>query len=175
METEIIERLGQSAMPAIRIRKGRGSIWQRKVVEVVGALLLRGQRNHRNGKALVIFNDGPEFLGFAGPGYEDQHVVLRHHAEVAWLASAGCMKNAGVPVEAMVAAILRPMWPLLPMPLTITRPRDAMTTSTAFSNKVCSNAAPSVGLALGSVRPAEMGRGAASPRPLFAGGDHDPN
>ena len=39
-----------------------------------------------------------------------------------WLASPGCMKNAGVPVEASVEAILRPMWPDLPMPVTTTRP-----------------------------------------------------
>ena len=32
---------------------------------------------------------------------------------------------AGVPVEASVAAILRPMWPLLPMPITTTRPRTS--------------------------------------------------
>src|SRR5574340_1467034 len=39
-----------------------------------------------------------------------------------WLASPGCTKYAGVPVLDMVAAILRAMWPDLPMPLTITRP-----------------------------------------------------
>ena len=39
-----------------------------------------------------------------------------------WLASAGCTNSAGVPVEASVAAILRPTWPLLPMPITTTRP-----------------------------------------------------
>ncbi len=32
------------------------------------------------------------------------------------------MKNDGVPVEASVAATLRPMWPDLPMPDTTTRP-----------------------------------------------------
>ena len=37
-------------------------------------------------------------------------------------ASAGCTKKAGVPVEASVAAILRPTWPLFPMPMTTTRP-----------------------------------------------------
>ena len=35
-----------------------------------------------------------------------------------WLASPGCTKNAGVPVLARVAAILPPMWPDLPMPVT---------------------------------------------------------
>ncbi len=40
-----------------------------------------------------------------------------------WLASAGCRKKAGVPVLASVAAILLPMWPDLPMPVTTTRPR----------------------------------------------------
>src|SRR3954466_3128385 len=39
-----------------------------------------------------------------------------------WLASAGCMKKAGVPVEASVEAILLPTWPDLPMPVTTTRP-----------------------------------------------------
>ena len=39
-----------------------------------------------------------------------------------WLASAGWTKSAGVPVEARVAAILRATWPLLPMPVTTTRP-----------------------------------------------------
>ena len=39
-----------------------------------------------------------------------------------WLASAGCTNMAGVPVEASVAATLRPISPLLPMPITTTRP-----------------------------------------------------
>ena len=39
-----------------------------------------------------------------------------------WLASAGWMKKDGVPVEARVAAILAPTCPLLPMPVTMTRP-----------------------------------------------------
>jgi hypothetical protein len=48
-----------------------------------------------------------------------------------WLASAGCTNSAGVPVEASVAAILRPTWPLLPMPITTTRPRQASMHCTA--------------------------------------------
>ena len=48
-----------------------------------------------------------------------------------WLASAGCTNIAGVPVEASVAAILRPIWPLLPMPITTTRPRQASKRSIA--------------------------------------------
>ena len=43
-----------------------------------------------------------------------------------WAASLGCTKKAGVPVEANVAATFWPMWPLLPMPETMTRPRAAM-------------------------------------------------
>ena len=39
------------------------------------------------------------------------------------MASAGCRKKAGVPVLASVAAILLPMWPDLPMPVTTTLPR----------------------------------------------------
>src|SRR6185437_13521942 len=37
-------------------------------------------------------------------------------------ASTGCMYNDGVPVELSVAAILRAMMPLFPMPVTTTRP-----------------------------------------------------
>ena len=48
-----------------------------------------------------------------------------------WLASPGCTKNAGVPVEASVAAILPPIWPDLPMPVTTTRPSHASRRSAA--------------------------------------------
>ncbi len=48
-----------------------------------------------------------------------------------WLASLGCTKNAGVPVEANVAATFWPTWPLLPMPVTMTRPVAAASTATA--------------------------------------------
>ena len=60
-----------------------------------------------------------------------------------WLASAGCTKKAGVPVEASVAAILRPMWPLLPMPITTTRPgvaKIACSTSTKTWSRRCASA-----------------------------------
>ena len=49
-------------------------------------------------------------------------------------ASAGCTKNAGVPVEASVAASLRPMWPDLPIPETTIRPRQLSIISTAATN-----------------------------------------
>ena len=39
-----------------------------------------------------------------------------------WLASLGCTKKAGVPVEERVAATFSPTWPLLPMPVTMMRP-----------------------------------------------------
>ena len=42
-----------------------------------------------------------------------------------WLASAGWTNIAGWPVEASVAAIFRPTWPDLPMPVTMTRPAAA--------------------------------------------------
>ena len=51
-----------------------------------------------------------------------------------WLASAGWTNCAGVPVEASVAAILRPTWPDLPMPETITRPRTSSIIATAREN-----------------------------------------
>ena len=46
-------------------------------------------------------------------------------------ASAGWTKNAGVPVEAMVAAILRPMCPDLPMPVMTTLPLQCNNASAA--------------------------------------------
>lgn len=39
-----------------------------------------------------------------------------------WQASAGCIKKAGLPVLAKVAAIFLPIWPDLPMPMTIIFP-----------------------------------------------------
>ena len=53
-----------------------------------------------------------------------------------WTASAGCRKNAGVPVLARVAAILRLMIPDLPMPVTMTRPAQASSRRTAASKPV---------------------------------------
>ena len=47
-----------------------------------------------------------------------------------WLASPGWTHRAGVPVEASVAAIFRAIWPLLPMPVTTTRPVMPASTST---------------------------------------------
>ncbi len=49
-------------------------------------------------------------------------------------ASPGCTKNAGVPVEARVAAILRAICPDLPMPVATTRPREASTSRQAAAN-----------------------------------------
>src|ERR1017187_2161078 len=46
-------------------------------------------------------------------------------------ASAGCRYSAGVPVEAKVAASLRPISPLLPMPVTTTRPAQPRISSSA--------------------------------------------
>src|SRR6266850_751541 len=50
-----------------------------------------------------------------------------------WIASAGCMKREGVPVDARVAAIFRQMIPDFPIPVTTTRPLQAWIAATAFS------------------------------------------
>ncbi|KAG1069445.1 hypothetical protein G6F40_017634 [Rhizopus arrhizus] len=49
-----------------------------------------------------------------------------------WTASAAGTKKAGVPVEANGAAILRAIWPVLPMPVTTTRPRHANSRATTW-------------------------------------------
>ena len=59
-----------------------------------------------------------------------------------WLASLGCTKKAGVPVEERVAATLSPTWPLLPMPVMMMRPWQARIMPIALS-KLSLSAAPS--------------------------------
>ena len=85
-----------------------------------------------------------------------------------WLASAGWTKRAGVPVEASVAAIFRAIWPLLPIPVTISRPRTAAQISSASPKEpssVCANcSSPSISARI-TRRPTVMscGSGGASP------------
>ena len=55
-----------------------------------------------------------------------------------WKASPGWRKKLGVPVEASVAAILRPTRPDLPIPVTMHLPRLARIASTA-----CTKLSPS--------------------------------
>ena len=51
------------------------------------------------------------------------------------MASAGCRKKAGVPVLDRVAAILRQMMPDLPIPVTITRPVQSRSITTACAKR----------------------------------------
>src|SRR6185503_126885 len=69
-----------------------------------------------------------------------------------WLASAGWTNCAGVPVEAKVAAILRATWPLLPMPVTVTRPLVAASRLTASEKRPFSSAASAVRPAISVLR-----------------------
>ena len=50
-----------------------------------------------------------------------------------WMASAGCRNSDGVPVEASVAETFWPIRPLLPIPVTTTRPAQPRRSSTARS------------------------------------------
>ena len=68
------------------------------------------------------------------------------------VASAGCRKNADVPVLASVAAIFRQMMPDLPMPVTMTRPWHSYSIRTARS-KLSSRRSTSAG----SLRPRSAG------------------
>ena len=91
------------------------------------------------------------------------------------LASVGCTKLAGVPVEASVAAILRPTWPLLPMPVTMMRPlapainctAAAKFTAIAVRNAAASASSPSVSTV--TVRNAEVS-GVTAVAPLLLSG-----
>src|SRR3546814_177801 len=84
-----------------------------------------------------------------------------------WLASPGWTKRAGVPVEARVAAILRATWPLLPMPVTVTRPSIAARRATA-SIKQPSSSPASVLIARAST--SSTRRATARSAPATAGG-----
>ena len=66
------------------------------------------------------------------------------------MASAGWRKKAGVPVLESVAAIFRQMMPDLPMPVTMTRPRQSSSSRTACSN-VPSSRSTSARMAAASV------------------------
>jgi hypothetical protein len=70
------------------------------------------------GRIAISSSDSPEFDMATNTSSE---VTMPRSP---WLASAGCTKNAGVPVLANVAASLRATWPDLPMPETTTRPRQ---------------------------------------------------
>ena len=77
------------------------------------------ERNaHPGGKLSLIEKDGFRFD--AGPSLFTQP----HHL-------TELFEMAGVPVDASVAAILRPIWPVLPKPQTTTRPWQARMRSTA--------------------------------------------
>ena len=83
----------------------------------------------------------------------------RDHAEIA-VAGLGRMdvRCAGVPVEDRVAAILRATWPLLPMPVTTTRPVTPASSSTAAANVPSIAAAERLQrLGLGQDHPAAAG------------------
>ena len=66
------------------------------------------------------------------------------------MASAACMKTAGVPVELNVATIFWAMMALLPIPVTMARPSICSSTRTASAKPAssplmsCSTAAASV-------------------------------
>ena len=73
-----------------------------------------------------------------------------------WLASPGWTNCAGVPVEARVEAILCPTWPLLPMPVTITRPwscaRAIASTASAKAKSIVRASAASPAHSVSSTR-----------------------
>ena len=80
-------------------------------------------RDQPDAEPARIVDQAAQLSGLARPGQHQHHIVGVIMPRSPWLASAAWTKNAGVPVEASVAAILRAMWPDLPMPVTIKRPR----------------------------------------------------
>ena len=68
------------------------------------------------GKSIFISSDSPELEMASNTS------PLTNIPRSPCPASPGCIKNDGVPVDANVAAILRPINPDLPIPVTTTRP-----------------------------------------------------
>jgi len=81
-----------------------------------------GNANQFGAQTLDDGNDGKNFMRFARVRNGNDDVLAGHHAQIAMASFTWMHKKAGVPVEASVAAILLPIWPDLPMPVTTTRP-----------------------------------------------------
>ena len=84
-----------------------------------------GHRDERVALALEHRQQRQQLVAFARVGQREHDVGVGDHAEVAVAGFARMHEEAGVPVEARVAAILRATWPDLPMPVHTTRPRQA--------------------------------------------------
>ena len=93
-----------------------------------------GHGDQADAEAARIVDQVLQLGGLARPGQRQDHVVVRDHAEIAVARFARMHEEGGVPVEAKVAAILRPTWPDLPMPVTISRPLAPRIRSTAATN-----------------------------------------
>jgi hypothetical protein len=72
-----------------------------------GAVGIACHPDQRDAKAPRMGDDVGKFGRLAGIGEHEDHIARAIMPRSPWLASAGCTKCAGVPVEAKVAAILR--------------------------------------------------------------------
>ena len=108
--------------PSGRPRPTGGSSSTTSAASARVELRTAGDRDQRDVEAPRIGED----VGKLGVSPEFDSARIASSAPIMprspWLASPGWTNCAGVPVEAKVAAILRAMWPLLPMPVTMIRP-----------------------------------------------------
>ena len=91
--------------------------------------------------ALDQRHDHQQLRAFSRIRQGDHDVLARDHAQVAVACFGGMDEKRRRPVLARVDAILRPMWPDLPIPQTTTRPRQPRMISIACTN--ADRAAPS--------------------------------
>jgi hypothetical protein len=70
----------------------------------------------------------------SAPRKRQHHIAPHQHAQVAVYGLSWMKVERGVPVELSVAATFRAMIPLLPMPVTTTRPPQECRRSTAAQN-----------------------------------------
>lgn len=71
---------------------------------------------------VAIMQNVAKFAGFTRPT-DRKNDVFRDNIKVTLACFAGVQYSAEVPVERMIAEILRATWPLLPISVTITLPR----------------------------------------------------
>jgi K+-transporting ATPase c subunit len=97
------------------------------------------------------------FFNNLGPNQKDLADLVKANLD-AYLAlerpHTPTLTAAGVPVDAKVAAILRPMWPDLPMPVMISRPLDDAISATAAASG-CARA-PSMAAESARIPPASV-------------------
>ena len=127
----VVEVVGARRFGQASSARGSTSAMSAALARALSAF--RGDRDQGQAEALAVVDHVAKFGRLARPGKRQHGVAFRDHAEVAVAGLGGVQEEGGRPVDARVAAILRATCPLLPIPVTATRPLAAAITRTASS------------------------------------------